>query len=80
MLPDNLLPNAFVSVDWLVVVADVRASVVVVATAIGCCAHARLLDNCCSMSDPAKTDPDCAIGSEETSLYCPFSSFSLFFQ
>jgi hypothetical protein len=37
------------------------------------------LDNCCSMSDPAKTDPDCAIGSEETSLYCPFSSFSLFF-
>ena len=78
MLPDNLLANAFVSVD-LLVVADVRVSVVV-ATAIGCCAHARLLDNCCSMSDPAKTDPDCAIGSEETSLYCPFSSFSLFFQ
>lgn len=83
-MPDNLLTNAFVSLDLVgvVVVGGVEPVVVVVATAIGYCARARLSDNCCSKSDPATTDPDCAIGSEVTSLYCPFffSFFSFFLQ
>jgi hypothetical protein len=81
MMPDNLLTNAFVSLDLVgvVVVGGVEPVVVVVATAIGYCARARLSDNCCSKSDPATTDPDCAIGSEVKSLYCPFFfRFSLF--
>lgn len=79
MMPDNLLPNAFVSLDLVgVAVVGGVEPVVVVATAIGYCARARLSDNCCSKSDPATTDPDCAIGSEVTSLYCPFFFFFVF--
>ena len=74
-MPGSLLPNAFVVSDDFVVEPGVAVVVVVVvATAIGCRARARLSDNCCSKSDPATTDRDCAIGSEATSLYCPFSA------